>query len=214
MATELRYTPVPVELRAGDGDPMIVGHAAVFDSASRDLGGFKEEVARTAFNRSAASGWPNVFARFNHDDNFILGSSEAGTLRLDITDRGLRYQVHPPATRADVIESIRRGDIRSSSFAFYTVEDEWGVDAANFPRRSLHSVDLVDVSPVVRPAYEGTDTGLALASLARHKDMSLEEVRALAAEHNLRKLFVRTDGPKAPKKVFGPQAVVKILARK
>jgi HK97 family phage prohead protease len=216
MSTELRYTPVPVELRSGDGQPAkIVGYAAVFDSASQNLGGFKEQVGRNAFNRSASRGWERVVARYNHDDNFILGSSDARTLRLHADDQGLHYEIDPPTSRSDVVESIGRGDVRFSSFAFYTVEDDWGVDDTNFPRRTLESVDLVDVSPVVRPAYTGTNTDLALASLARRMDADFEEVRSRAEAQKLHTFFVRTDGPAAPKaKVFGPQARMDILKRK
>ncbi len=49
---------VAVELRAG-GDqksPRLVGHAAVFNSQSQDLGGFVEIIRPGAFTRSLASG--------------------------------------------------------------------------------------------------------------------------------------------------------------
>lgn len=215
MTTELRYTPVPVGLRSEDGGPKIVGYAAVFRSASQNLGGFKEEVADTAFNRSASRGFDGLVARYNHDDNFILGSINAKTLRAHTDDQGLKYEIDPPKSRADVIESIERGDVGYSSFAFYTVEDEWGTDDTNFPRRTLHSVDLVDVSPVVRPAYTGTNVDVALNSLARKMDADVEEVRSRAKEQKLHTFFVRTDGPNPPKaKVMGPQARMDILNRK
>ena len=58
----------------------------MFDVKSEPLGGFVEQVDRRAFKKSTADGWPGVLA---HSDDYLLGTTGAGTLRLKIDDRGL-----------------------------------------------------------------------------------------------------------------------------
>lgn len=211
--SERRYTQWPVEARVKDAGKSIGGYAAVFNRTSQNLGGFVEEVDPAFFNDSRGKGWPNVVARFNHSDEFLLGTIAGSTLRLGVDGTGLDYTVTPPSARSDIVELVERGDIRQSSFAFVTHEDEWTVTDQNFPKRRLLSGSLVDVAPVVSPAY--LDTSAGLRSLAVRVGAELEEVRSLAKANELRKFFVRTDTPSQAKpKVFGPAAVAKLMARR
>lgn len=212
---ERRFTQWPVEARAKTDGKSIGGYAAVFNKPSQNLGGFVEEVDPSFFNDSRGKGWPNVVARFNHDDNVLLGTIAGGTLRLSVDGTGLDYTVVPPSARADIVELVERGDVRSSSFAFITHEDEWGVTDQNFPKRRLLSGSLVDVAPVVSPAYP--DATVGLRSLAARVGADIEEVRSLAKANELRKFFVRTDGDSTKsqqKKTFGPAAVARLMARR
>jgi len=122
---ERRFTSVPVEIRAGADKRMIGGYAAKFDRLSQNLGGFVERIAPGFFNKSRGDGWPGVIARYNHDDNMVLGTIGGGTLRLGVDDIGLSYEVDLPQARADVFELVERGDVRQSSFAFVAFEDDW-----------------------------------------------------------------------------------------
>src|SRR5690242_1057996 len=124
---ERRFTSVPVEVRAGAEKPTIGGYAAKFDRTSRNLGGFREKIDLRAFNNSRGDGWPGVVARYNHDDNMLLGTIGGGTLRLGTDDIGLTYEVDVPQARSDVYELVQRGDVRQSSFAFIALEDDWSV---------------------------------------------------------------------------------------
>jgi len=213
-SAERRYTTFPLEARKShSGGDSIGGYAAVFNKPSQNLGGFVEEVDPSFFNDSRGKNWPNVVARFNHDDSFLLGTTAGRTLTLGVDGTGLDYTVEPPKARADIVELVKRGDIQRSSFAFVTHEDEWGVTDQNFPKRRLISGTLVDVAPVVSPAY--LDTSAGLRSLALRVDASEEEIRSLADAGELRKLFVRTDTPSTAKpKTFGPAAVARLLANR
>lgn len=191
MTTERRFTALPVEVRASTDKRTIGGYAAMFERESRNLGGYVEVVDSRAFNKSRGDGWPEVMARYNHEDNMLLGTTAAGTLRLLIDDQGLQYDVDTPESRADVHELVARGDVRQSSFAFITHEDDWGMTEQQFPQRRLLSVRLVDVAPVNTPAY--TDSTVALRSLAAKFDADVAEVRSLAEANDLRKFFVTTD---------------------
>lgn len=216
--SERRYTPGRVEVRAAAAEKRTIGgYAAKFDRPSQNLGGFIERIAPAAFNRSKGNDWPEVMARYNHDDMALLGTTAAQTLRLSVDDTGLVYEVDVPQSRADIYELVQRGDLTKSSFAFRVIGEgeEWGLSEQNFPQRTLLSVDLVDVAPVNTPAYLDTSTGLR--SLARHMEAPLEEVRKLAEQNELRKFFMRTDkdGHPAPTKhTFGAAARMDLLARK
>ena len=209
---ERRYTPVPVEVRVRGERRRIGGYAAVFNRMSQNLGGFVEQVAPGFFNDSRSRGWPDVLARYNHDDNMLLGTSGAGTLALEIDERGLLYDVDPPTSRSDIVELVERGDVRKSSFAFRTLEDDWTTTDQGFPLRTLGTGVLIDVAPVNMPAYPDTDAGLR--SLAKFAHADLDEVRSMAKADELRKFFVRTDNAGEPNKpVYGTKARADLLGR-
>jgi HK97 family phage prohead protease len=151
---ERRFTSVPVELRTKQDTHRIGGYAAKFRSMSQNLGGFVEVIAPAFFNDSRSRGWPDVMARYNHDDNMLLGTTGGGTLRLMVDETGLDYEVDLPESRSDIAELVSRGDVRKSSFAFRTLEDEWSTTDQGFPLRTLITGALVDVAPVnSRPTW-------------------------------------------------------------
>jgi len=203
---ERRYTAGRVELRArGDSKRTIGGYAAKFNRPSQNLGGFVEVVAPTFFNKSRGDGWPDVLARYNHDDNMLLGTTAAGTLRLDLDAEGLPYEVDLPQSRGDVFELVERGDVNKSSFAFIVFEDEWGTTDQGFPQRTLITGALRDVAPVNTPAY--LDTSAGLRSLAEAFDADFEEVRKLASANELTRFFRRSDSQ--PRKLSASAALAK-----
>ncbi len=216
MEIERRFTVVTVEARAaGDGRPVrIGGYAAKFNIYSRNLGGFVEQVNPTFFNKSRGDGWPDVVARFNHDDSQLLGTTMGRTLSLAVDNVGLSYEVEPPPSMRHVVELVERGDVQKSSFAFRTLEDDWTTTEDGGPLRSLVTGVLVDVAPVVLPAY--VDTSAGLRSLAQKFGADLEEVRSLAEAGELRRFFTRTDnnGPAPKPRMFGAAAATALMARR
>ena len=117
---ERTFALAGVEVRSGDGEPpVIVGHAAVYNRWSEDLGGFKERVLPGAFTKTLVGG--DVRALFNHDPNFLLGRTKSGTLTLADEAKGLHFEANPPDTqtiRDLVLEPMRRGDVDQCSFSF------------------------------------------------------------------------------------------------
>lgn len=189
---ERRNTAVVVELREdGDGIGNLEGYAAVFNRLSQNLGGFVEQVDPGAFTKSLADAVP-VLARYNHDDNHLLGTTEAGTLQLEVDGTGLRYRVPLPDTSSgrDVRALAARKDLRYSSFAFRTIEDDWSLTPEGFPLRTLMQVQLVDVAPVNSPAYRDSTT--ALRSLAERVHRPLDEITH-AAPDSLRDFLKQGD---------------------
>jgi HK97 family phage prohead protease len=109
------------EVRAeqqSDQPTRIIGYGSVFNSRSEPLWGFREIIKPGAFDDVLTN---DVRGLFNHDPNFILGRSAAGTLSLSVDERGLQYDILAPDTqtiRDLVIAPMVRGDISQSSFAF------------------------------------------------------------------------------------------------
>ncbi len=108
----------------------------------------------------------DVRGLFNHDPNFILGRSSAGTLSLSVDERGLRYDIVAPDTPTIcdlVLSPMLRGDINQSSFAFRVARDgeSWYEDDEGIVIREITRISrLYDVSPVTYPAYQDADSGV------------------------------------------------------
>jgi HK97 family phage prohead protease len=153
--------------KTGKKKPVIRGYAALFNSDSQDLGGFVERILPGAFDDVIKRG-TDVVALYNHDPMFLLGRESSGTLRVSVDERGLRYEIDPPESRADVIEAIERGDVRGSSFAFRVkgAGEAWSRTADGRQLREIRSIDgLFDVGPVLKPAYVATESFVSRRAL-------------------------------------------------
>lgn len=161
---ENRVTMATVaEFRVDNSDEFpISGYAAVFNSLSQDLGGFKEKIHPKAFDRALREKH-DVRALVDHDPSRIVGRTKSGTLKLDTDKHGLRVAIKPPDTSIgrDLMTSIRRGDIDQMSFAFRVTEERWQWASRDADQetdiRELLDLDLFDVSAVTYPAYEQTE---------------------------------------------------------
>jgi HK97 family phage prohead protease len=228
VPVERRYTRSPVECRAEAAGQRIAGYGAVFHTTarpivSRNLGGFIERVMPSAFNQARHSGWPQAVCRYNHDQNLLLGTIAGHTLDLEIDNIGLHYDVLPPQSRADILELVSRGDVQHSSFAFRVVSggEEWELSEQNYPMRSLTDVQVVDVAPVVNPAYP--DATAAIRSLAESMGVEEAEVRSMADKDELVRFFRRSDRPSGRpatppkperKRILGVAAQAELLGRR
>jgi len=163
MKPERRFHQGTCELRNADTvSPTISGYAAVFYRADDPGSQFQlgtdivERIMPGAFDAIAAD---DVRALFNHDSNHVLGRSTSGTLKLSVDAKGLRYDIDLPDTQMarDLRESISRGDITGSSFAFTIPEggQEYREDGDQVVRE-VRAVNLFDVGPVTYPAYDAS----------------------------------------------------------
>lgn len=166
------------EIRAEtEGDkPVLVGHAAVFDTLSLEMWGMREQIAPGAFTESL--GKDDIRALWNHDAGAVLGRQQAGTLALSEDKTGLAVRIDVPDTQIgrDAVTSIERGDVSQMSFGFRVLEDSWTTDDdSDMLIRTVEKVQLFEVSPVTFPAYPATDIDVrdfegALESLKRARD--------------------------------------------
>lgn len=156
---EIRVAVAELEVRAGEGDvALIKGRAAVYNSLSEDLGGFRERIHPGAFDDALAPG-ADVRSLWQHEAKFVLGRTLNGTLRLSTDEIGLLMEVNPPATSwaQDALVSLRRGDVTQMSFGFFVPKDgdKWH-DENGLVVRDVYRVQLMEVSPVTFAAYPAT----------------------------------------------------------
>lgn len=161
---DFAFTPTTLTEARAAGAPTgrIEGHAAVFNSASHDLGGFREFIAPGAFKRSleeASKGERNVFAVWSHDMSQPLGSTGGGKLTLEEDERGLRFSLDPKRLTPAQLDAVADNEIRMS-FGFMVREQSWVENDDGTIHRTLHDVDLIEISPVVSPAYPDTDAAI------------------------------------------------------
>lgn len=146
-----------VEKRAEGDPPLFLGHAAVFNTLSVMMWGFREKIAPGAF---AGSLGDDVRALWDHQTGMVMGRTKSGTLRLAEDMVGLRFENDPPLSATREIESVQRGDVDQMSFGFSTLEDTWDIDENDQVIRTLLKVKLYEVSYVTFPAYPATSVGV------------------------------------------------------
>ena len=160
MEKELRYIENS-EIRASQDSREVDGYAIVFNTLSRNLGGFYERIEPTAVDGVIENS--DIMALLNHDNSRgILARSRfgVGSLTLSADEKGLRYTFSAPHTALgdECLEYLRRGDITQSSFAFTVKEDSWEKQEDGTYIRTIKRFErLYDVSPVFEPAYFGTE---------------------------------------------------------
>lgn len=170
---EIRSLLIPEnkpEVRKVDGEPAkIIGYAVRWDQLSNPIWGmFQEQFRKGAFTNRMA----DVYASWQHDEREVLGRTPS-TLILTEDDVGLRYEITPPSWADKYIETIERGDVRGSSFIFRAVKEEWDESNPDMPIRTVTEADLIEVSPVTRPAYPQSSVGIRSAQEvfeSRNKD--------------------------------------------
>lgn len=156
------------ELRADEKLFQISGYAAVHNTLSHNLGGFREQLKPGTFARSIREK-ADVKCLFNHEADNILGRTKSGTLTLSSDAHGLFYRCQlnkDSQAHRDLFAAISRGDIDECSFAFTCSKDGQKWEDGKDPEtgepcaiRTITDVDLMDVSPVTYPAYPGTAVG-------------------------------------------------------
>jgi HK97 family phage prohead protease len=177
MSSEREIRTISSALRAvsRNGKRTLTGRAASFGNFSHDLGGFREVIARNAFNSALRRGDETIFC-MNHDPNKIMARTRNGSLRLKQSSGGLDFEADLPPTTAgdDLWKLVQAGLISECSFAFKCLQDSWptarelqqrfpeisSMPNDGLPIRVLEDLTLYDCSAVAQPAYPtGTHVG-------------------------------------------------------
>ena len=145
--------------QAQNGPKKLSGYAIVWNTPSKDLGGFKEIVSPDALKGVDLS---NVLMLNDHDYTQVLASVKAGTLKLTPDDKGLHFEAALPDTTTanDVFANVQAGNLDSCSFSFDVDDgsDKWDKDDQGNITRTINQIkDLFDVSVVAVPAYDSTN---------------------------------------------------------
>ena len=166
------------------------GHAAVFDRASHDLGGFRTKIAKGAFDR-VLDGDPDVHLVWDHDTRYTLARTKNKTLELRADPYGLHTWAHmaPTSYAEDLAVLMERGDIDQMSFACDIGADEWFEDDEGEITRTITEVSaLYDVTICAQGAFPQTDSQLVASMkdapdiLASAKEAGRVERRATSEE--------------------------------
>jgi HK97 family phage prohead protease len=151
-----------VELRAykteEESRMLVEGYAIVFNSESRDLGGFTEVVKENALDKALERN-TDVLALYGHDYQNVLGRQSANTLQLEKDERGIKFTLDLPNTQLgrDVYTLVERGDLKGNSFGFTVEKDSWDKKGDKVIRTIEQVRDLFEISIVSLPAYEATE---------------------------------------------------------
>lgn len=141
-------------------DKTIEGYALLFNSPSKDLGGFVEVIDPKALDNVDLS---NVIMLDQHDYSKPLASVKAGTLTLETDDKGLHFTAtldDSVSYANDAYANVKSGNVDSMSFRFDVDDggDEFTKDDQGNVTRTIKQVkDLFEVSTVTIPAYDDSN---------------------------------------------------------
>ncbi|NMG39894.1 HK97 family phage prohead protease [Chelativorans sp. ZYF759] len=182
MTREIRGG-IPAEIRDEDDGIRVSGYAAVFNEEADIAGLFREIITPGAFRE--AIGRDDVPFLIQHS-GLPLARSKSGTLTLIEDSKGLRMETVLDPDDPDVqriVPKMKRGDLSKMSFAFKAKRQKWD-DTQDPPLRKVEEVELLDVSIVTMPAYDGTEIGLR--SLKQHREQVRRTENFHAAQKRVR----------------------------
>ena len=181
MEKELRFirSDITIEL----SERIVSGYAIRFMEESVDLGGFIERIHPEAISIDQIRN-SDIFALFNHEDGMVLGRTGAGTLKLDLREDGLYYEINVPNTVAgnELLEHITRGEMYGTSFAFSLPSDGsgevWSKGEDGNIYRDITNIEFIfEISPVFTPAYPTTTVSArSLEKIQELNDMIKENI--------------------------------------
>jgi HK97 family phage prohead protease len=167
----------------GDDGFTLEGYGAVFNQPTRIdswEGTFDERIERGAFDKTLSERTPVL--QFDHGRDPATGSVPIGAIKeIRSDDHGLFVQarLHDNARVEPIRQAIASGAVDGMSFRFQVIRDAWD-ESGEAPMRTLKEVSLMEVGPVVFPAYAGASVGVRsiLATLDEDERAALiEEIR-------------------------------------
>jgi len=167
----------------GDDGFTLEGYGAVFSQSTRIdswEGLFDEQIDRSAFEKTLSERTPVL--QFDHGRDPATGTVPIGSIKeIRGDDHGLFVQarLHDNARVEPIRQAIASGSVDGMSFRFQVIRDAWD-ESSEVPMRTLKEVSLLEVGPVVFPAYAGASVGVRsiLATLPEDERAALiEEIR-------------------------------------
>ena len=144
------------------GKQQLEGYALLFNSPSKDLGGFIEQIDPQALQNTDLSQ-----VLFLNDHNFNQPIAKVGSgLTLDVDDQGLHFVVDiddsSVSYEADLYNLIQKGVVNSMSFGFTLPDDgsgeQWSEDpTTGVVTRLITNIQaLYEISACSLPAYDAS----------------------------------------------------------
>lgn len=162
-AIELRSFGQKLAFRKTDKKGMvgiIEGYAALYDVESRDMGGWREILARGAFTESLKKGL-DIRMLYQHRSDSVMARESAKTLKVGEDSKGILFEAELIDTTAnrDRFLEIESGNLDAMSFGmpYSSVTARWHRDAVKkYDIRTVTKADIVEISVVTWAAYEAT----------------------------------------------------------
>jgi len=133
------------------------------------------EAIESALKRNRDAG-ETLIMKWNHDPHTLLASTENGSLRVRMTDRGLESEADLPDTQLarDVATLVAGGYVTKQSFGYVPLRERASFDSATDSYvMTVQDMVLVEISPVAQPAFRGTDLSTrsrsAIEALGEHE---------------------------------------------
>lgn len=149
-----------IEIRETDSGQTIRGLALPFNRNSADLGGFIERIEPGAVSVDNT----DIVMLWQHDSTDPITRQSSG-LELEVRKSGVWFEAQASDFSERQLDLLQRGVVKSMSFGFVTVEDEWEQESKPV-RRTLKAIELREISPVTWPAYKQTSVAVRSAQEA------------------------------------------------
>jgi HK97 family phage major capsid protein/HK97 family phage prohead protease len=153
---ELRCSQTDIQTNE-DGSMTVSGYVNKTEQFSELLGHskrFKEKIAKGAFSNAIRRA-KEIHFLAEHDTKRILASTRNGSLKLHEDENGLfmTATICPTSWGKDYYELIKSGILKNMSFGFRAIRDSWKKSAQGYYERTVHELELYEVSVVRDPAY-------------------------------------------------------------
>jgi len=176
-----------------DGEKVIEGYFAVFNTETELWRGAYEEIAPGAFDNTMSN---DIRALINHDTRLVLGrNNKSGSLDLKVDSRGLwgSVKINPEDTDAiNLYSRVKRGDVDQCSFGFNILNEETDFREDGTVKWILKEIDLHEVSVVTFPAYAETGVQARKVEVKQHEERKLEQ-KKIQLRERLKNGFKTTD---------------------
>lgn len=157
----------------------ISGYAIVFNKPSKPIpdgkSSFTEIIDPKALENTDLS---DVVMLSNHDYSKPLATVKAGTLKLNVDEKGLHFEATLPNTTdgSDTFENVKAGNIDSASFRFANASDQWSKDDDGNVTRTITNIgDIFEISSVTVPAYNDSSVEVAKRSFDQFLNLNKEK---------------------------------------
>src|SRR5690625_2102684 len=171
----IRSLDVDLTTRAEEGEKVIEGYFAVFNSETELFPGAYEEIAPDAFDNTLSN---DVRALINHDTAFVLGRTKSNTLTLKTDSRGLWGSIKINENDTDAVnlyERVKRGDVDQCSFGFNILKEDTDYRDDGSIKWTIREIDLHEVSIVTFPAYPETSVQARMQQVEKMQQRSIEK---------------------------------------
>lgn len=166
MEYQTRSIPIDYEVRSDDGNPVIEGYFAVYNSSYEIAPGMSESIAPGAFQNSLSN---DIRMLINHDTTLVVGRTVAHTLELRDDSHGLwaKAPVNPKDSAAmDAHARVERGDVSQASIGFNIIREDSEIRDDGSVHWTIREAELAEVSICTFPAYQETN----ISARSKQKD--------------------------------------------